>query len=274
MIPAPFRYVAAPTVPDAAALLREHGDDAKVIAGGQSLLPLMKLRLATPTVLVDLAGAGLQGMRVDGGSLVIGAMTSYRDVARSPLVALHAPLLARAASVVGDPQVRNRGTIGGGVAHADPASDVSCALMALGAAVVAVGPDGVRRELAIDDLFVGFWTSVLASDEVLTEIRVPSAAGAGWAYEKFTIRAQDWAMVAVAVCGGRVALASMADRIIRAHSTESALAAGASIADAAAVAAEGTEPGSDLRASGAYRRHLATVLTADALHTAGASRRS
>jgi carbon-monoxide dehydrogenase medium subunit len=265
MIPAPFRYVAAPTVPDAAALLREHGDEAKVIAGGQSLLPLMKLRLATPTVLVDLRGVGLTGVRVDDGSLVIGAMTTYRDVARSAEVAEHAPLLARAASVVGDPQVRNRGTIGGGVAHADPASDVSCALMALGATVVAVGPGGSRRELGIDDLFVGFWTSALAADEVLTEIRVPSAADAGWAYEKFTIRAQDWAMVAVAVCGGRVALASMADRIVRAHGTEGLLASGASIAEAAAVAAEGTDPSSDLRASAAYRRHLATVLTADAL---------
>jgi carbon-monoxide dehydrogenase medium subunit len=269
MIPAAFRYVRASSVGDACDLLRQHGDEAKVVAGGQSLLPLMKLRLAAPTVLVDLGGvAGLQGVRMDADTLVIGAMTTYRDVAASALVGRHAPVLARAAGLVGDPQVRNRGTIGGGVAHADPASDVSCALMALGASVVATGHGGSRRTIAVDELFVGFWTSVLGPDEVLTEIHVPSAENRGWDYRKFTIRAQDWAMVATAVCGERVALASMADRVVRASATEAALAVGASIDDAAAVADQGTEPPTDLRATAAYRRHLAKVLVGDALRTA------
>ena len=163
--------------------------------------------------------------------------------------------------------MRNRGTLGGGVAHADPASDVSCALLALDARVVVIGPTG-RREIAFDDLFVGFWSSTIATDEVLTEIRVPSASGLGWSYQKFTIRSQDWALVGAAACGGRVALASMATRVIRARATEAALAAGASLADAAAFADEGSDPPADLRGSSGYRRHLARVLVADALRDA------
>ncbi len=271
MIPAPFRYIAVTSIKETISALSEYGDEAKVIAGGQSLLPLMRLRLAAPTVLLDLAGLGLRTIRteaVDGGTeLVIDAMTSYRSVATSPIVQDLAPLLARAASLVGDPQVRNRGTLGGGVAHADPASDVSCALLALDARAVVIGPNG-RREIAFDDLFVGFWTSTIAPDEVLTEVRVPSARGIGWSYQKFTIRSQDWALVGAAVCGGRVALASMATQVIRARSTEAALASGASPADAAAVADEGSDPPADLRGSAAYRRHLARVLVSDALDEA------
>ena len=267
MIPAAFRYVTAASAEEAAALLREHGDEAHVLAGGQSLIPLMKLRLASPTVLIDLSGAGLAGIALDGGSVVVGAMTSYRDVARSPIVAVHAPLLARAASLVGDPQVRNRGTIGGAVAHGDPASDVSGALMALDATVVVQGPKG-RRSIPIDDVFMGFWTTSIEPDEVLVEVRIPDAAGVGWGYEKFSIRSQDWALVAVAVAGARVALVSMGERVVRARSTESALASGSSIRDAASAADAGTSPTSDLRGSAAYRRHLARTLTEDALSAA------
>lgn len=277
MIPAPFRYVAATSIGETIGALVEFGDEAKIIAGGQSLLPLMRLRLAAPTVLVDLDGLGLRTIRTepfgDRTELVIDAMTSYRNVAASPIVHDHAPLLARAASLVGDPQVRNRGTLGGGVAHADPASDVSCALLALDARAVVIGPTG-RREIAFDDLFTGFWTSSIAADEVLTEVRIPSARGIGWSYQKFTIRSQDWALVAAAVCGGRVALASMATQVIRALGTESALAAGASPADAATAADEGSDPPADLRGSSAYRRHLARVLVADALEEAAAGKSS
>ncbi len=276
MIPAPFRYIAVTGVDETISALTEHGDEAKIIAGGQSLLPLMRLRLATPTVLLDLAGLGLRTIRTEsvdtGTELVIDAMTSYRNVAASPIVADHAPLLARAASLVGDPQVRNRGTLGGGVAHADPASDVSCALLVLDARAVVVGPHG-RREIAFDDLFIGFWTSTIAPDEVLIEIRIPSARGTGWSYQKFTIRSQDWALVGAAACGGRVALASMATQVIRARSTEAALAAGASVADAAAVADEGSDPPADLRGTATYRRHLARVLVGDALREAASGDR-
>ena len=271
VIPAPFRYVGVTSIEETISALTEFGDEAKVIAGGQSLLPLMKLRLAAPTVLLDLVGLGLRNFRTepvgDGTELVIGAMATYRDVAASTIVQDHAPLLARAASLVGDPQVRNRGTLGGGVAHADPASDVSCALLALGARVVVIGPNG-PREITFDDLFIGFWTSTIAADEVLTEVRIPSARGIGWSYQKFTIRSQDWALVGAAVSGGRVALASMATQVIRAHSTEAALAAGASLVDAAALADEDSDPPADLRGTPTYRRHLARVLVSDALREA------
>ena len=271
VIPAPFRYIAVTSIEETISALTEYGDEAKVIAGGQSLLPLMKLRLAAPTVLLDLAGLGIRKIHTEpagsGTELVIDAMATYRDVAASPIVQEHAPILARAASLVGDPQVRNRGTLGGGVAHADPASDVSCALLALDARVVVIGSNG-EREIAFDDLFIGFWTSTIAADEVLTEIRLPSARGIGWSYQKFTIRSQDWALVGAAACGGRVALASMATQVIRARGTEAALAAGASLADAAALADEGSDPPADLRGSSAYRRHLARVLVADALRDA------
>ena len=264
MIPSPFQYVAATTLEEAIRTLTEFGDEAKVIAGGQSLLPLVKLRLAAPTVLVDLARVGLSGISVTGDTLVVTAMTAYRDIVRSPLVAQHAPLLAAASGLVGDPQVRNRGTIGGGAVHADPAGDIGCALMALDAVMVAQGPSG-RRSIPIDEFFLGYWTSALADNEVLVEVRIPSAPFAPWDYQKFNIRSQDWATVAVAVRGDRVSLASMGDRVVRATATERALGDGASLVDAAALADEGTTPPSDLRASTEYRRNLARVLTSDAL---------
>ena len=267
MIPAPFRHVIVDHLDHAIAALAELGDDAKLMAGGQSLIPLMKLRLASPTVVLDLCRLSLGGIRLDGTELVIGAMTTYRDVARSALVREHAPLLAAAAAVVGDPQVRNRGTIGGGLAHADPAGDVPCAVLALGGALVVRGPEG-ERVVSADDFFVGYWTSALGGAEVLVEVRIASRAGVGWDYQKFNIRSQDWATVAVAVSGSRVALASMADRVIRATQTEQILLAGGSIDSAAEVADANTEPPADLRATADYRRHLARVLSGDALRAA------
>ena len=273
MIPAPFDYVRADSADAALAALGEHGDEAKLLAGGQSLLPLMKLRLAMPTVVVDVSRAGeLAYVRADGAVLAIGATTRHCDVARSADVLTHAPLLAHAASGVGDPQVRHRGTIGGSVAHADPSADLPTALLALGATYVIRGPSGTR-EVPAAEFPTGFLESVLAPDELLVEIRLPSAAGEVWGYEKFTRRAIDWATVAVAVQarGGEtaVALGNMGSTVLRATATEAALAGGADAAEAASHAADGTEPSSDVTASSEFRRHLARVLTRRALTAAG-----
>jgi len=273
MIPAPFDYVRADSADAALAALGEHGDEAKLLAGGQSLLPLMKLRLAMPTVVVDVSRAGeLAYVRADGAVLAIGATTRHCDVARSADVLTHAPLLAHAASGVGDPQVRHRGTIGGSVAHADPSADLPTALLALGATYVIRGPSGTR-EVPAAEFSTGFLESVLAPDELLVEIRLPSAASEVWGYEKFTRRAIDWATVAVAVQarGGEtaVALGNMGSTVLRATATEAALAGGADAAAAASHAADGTEPSSDVTASSEFRRHLARVLTRRALTAAG-----
>jgi len=273
MIPAAFEYVRAGSVDEAIAALAEHGDEAKLLAGGHSLLPLMKLRLAFPSVLIDVGRVReLDFVREDGDQIVVGALTRHSELARNDLVRQEAPLLARAASLIGDPQVRHRGTIGGSLAHGDPASDLPAVVLALGATLVAQGPDG-RREIAADDMFQGFLETALDEDEMLTEIRLPRAAGRGWSYQKFTRRSQDWAIVAVAaVTGGggapSVTLVNMGTRPMRATETESALASGSSPADAAALAADGTEPPADLVASSDYRRHLATVLTRRALEEA------
>lgn len=273
MIPAPFHYERPASVDEAVALLARHGDDAKLLAGGHSLLPLMKLRLATPGVLVDIGRLGdLGGVSVEGDELRIGAMTCHADVAASPVVREAAPLLAHVAGQVGDPQVRHRGTIGGAVAHGDPASDVAAALLALGASFVAVGPSGARQ-LGIDGFFTNFLETALADDEVLTEVRVPVAAGAGWSFQKFVRRAQDWAIVGVAAQsrpggGVGIGLVNMGTTPVRSAAAEAALAAGADVAGAAARAADGLEPPADLQASTDYRRHLARVLTRRALEAA------
>jgi carbon-monoxide dehydrogenase medium subunit len=263
MIPAPFTHVPVSSVDEALAVLGEHGDDARLLAGGHSLLPLMKLRLATPSVLVDVGGLdSLSYVRVEGDELAIGALTRHRSLERSDVAAAEAPLLAHVAGLVGDPQVRNRGTLGGTIAHADPAADLPCALVALDATFVLERRGGARRSVAATEFFTGFWSTVMQPDEMLVEVRVPRAAGAEpWGYQKFTTRSQDWATVAVARSGNRVGLASMADRPLRATAVEAALAAGARVDDAAALAADGTEPPSDLRASAEYRAHLARVLT-------------
>src|SRR4051812_12955661 len=198
MIPAAFDYVRAESADHAIKLLGEHGDDAKLLAGGHSLLPLMKLRLATPAVLVDLGRVtDLSYVRDAGDHVAVGALTRHHDVEHSDLLGTEAPLLAHAAGEVGDPQVRHRGTIGGSVAHGDPASDLPAVLLALRATLVAQGPSGTR-EIAVDEFFTGFLETALAEDELLTEIRVPKLNGAGWAFEKFNRRAQDWAIVGVA----------------------------------------------------------------------------
>ena len=268
MIPAPFDYVRADSVGAALAALGEHGDEAKLLAGGQSLLPLMKLRLAVPSVVVDVSRAtDLSYVRDDGDALAIGALTRHHDVATSDVVQAGAPVLAHAASLVGDPQIRHRGTIGGSVAHADPSADVPTALLALGASYVVQGANGTRT-VAAGEFATGFLETVLEPDEMLVEIKVPKATG-GWGYEKFTRRAIDWATVAVAAVktngGVSVALANMGQTSLRATAVEQALASGAGTTDAAALADDGTEPPSDVTASSEYRRHLARVLVARAL---------
>ena len=274
MIPAAFDYVRAGSAAEAVSLIGQHGDDAKFLAGGHSLLPLMKLRLASPSVLVDIGRVSdLSYIRDAGDHVAIGALTRHMDVETSPVLAQHAPLLAHAAGHVGDPQVRHRGTIGGSIAHADPASDLPATTLALGATYVATGPKGTR-EIAAADFYQGFLQSALAPDEMLTEIRVPKMNGAGWSFKKFNRRAQDWAIVGVAAWrganGSGVALVNMGSTPILATSVSGALAQGASISDAAQLAAEEAEPQNDLNASPEYRVHLAKVLVRRALEEASA----
>ncbi len=275
MIPAAFDYVRAGSADEALSLLAEHGDEAKVLAGGHSLIPLMKLRLATPSVLVDVGRVDdLKSIRDEGDHVAIGALTRHRDVEISDVLQRDVPILAHATSHVGDPQVRHRGTIGGSVAHGDPASDLPAVLLALGATLVVTGRDGTR-EVAADDFFQGFLETAVGEGELLTEIRVPKATGAGWSFQKFNRRAQDWAIVGVA-CVRRaddqvgIGLVNMDSRPVHAAAAEAAIASGASAKDAAAVADEGTEPAADLNASSDFRRHLARVLTERALAEAGA----
>jgi aerobic carbon-monoxide dehydrogenase medium subunit len=265
VIPASFDYVAASSTAHALKLLAEHGDDAKLLAGGHSLLPMMKLRLAAPEMLIDIGQVEeLAGITVEGDELVIGATTRHADLAASALVRAGAPLLAHAAGLVGDPQIRHRGTIGGSLAHGDPAADLPMALVALGGRVELRGPSGTRSVDA-DDFFAGYFETALADDELLTMVRVPRRPGLPWGYQKFTRRANDWAIVGAAAAGGRIALANMGPVPVRALAAEEALAGGASPAEAAGLAAEGTSPGEDIHADRAYRQHLARVLTRRAL---------
>jgi carbon-monoxide dehydrogenase medium subunit len=271
VIPTPFRYVRAAGVEEALDLLAEHGEDAKLLAGGHSLLPMIKLRLARPSVLVDVATIdGLRYQRVEGDELVVGALSRHADVAGSPVVQEHAPMLAHSASLVGDPQVRHRGTIGGSLVHADAKADLPMAVLASGATLVVQGRDG-RRDVAGEDFFHGWYETAVGPDEMLVEIRLPSRRGVGWGYEKFVRRANDWAVVGVATVAGRIALASMGDRPLRAIAAEQALTAGGSLPDVAALADEGTEPSDDIHADTAYRRHLAHVLTRRALTRASSA---
>jgi aerobic carbon-monoxide dehydrogenase medium subunit len=271
MIPAPFSYYRAGSVEEAVGLLAEHGEEAKLLAGGHSLLPMMKLRLAFPSVLVDIRRiAEASYLRLDGDQLAIGALTRHCELAASELLRAEAPLLARVASLVGDPQIRHRGTIGGSLAHADPAADLPAAVLASDAVLVTRGPDG-QREIPATDFFAGYYETALRPGEMLVEIRVPRTGTQGWHYEKFVRRANDWAIVAVATVGGRIGLANMASTPVRATAAEQALAAGASPAEAAELAAEGTEPIEDMNADADYRRHLVRVLTRRALLAAGAA---
>jgi len=277
VIPVAFEFERATSVDQALALLAEHGDDAKLIAGGHSLLPLMKLRLATPAVLVDIARlADLSYVRVEGDEVAIGALTRHHDLETSELLAAEVPLLAHAAGQVGDPQVRHRGTIGGSIVHGDPASDLPAVLLALDGTVVVTGPGGERR-IPAADFFVGFLETAIGEDELLTEVRVPRVAGVGWSFQKFTQRAGDWAIVGVAALAGGpsaptgpgVALVNIGATPLRSTAVEAALVAGADAAEAAALAAEGTEPPADLHASPDFREHLARVLVRRALEEAG-----
>jgi aerobic carbon-monoxide dehydrogenase medium subunit len=265
VIPAPFDYIAAESPAHALDLLGSFGDDAKLLAGGHSLLPMMKLRLAAPAVLIDIGRlTELTGIRAESAEIVIGAATPHAALAASGLVRAGAPLLAHSAGQVGDPQIRHRGTIGGSLAHADPAADLPMALVALGGSVDLLGQGGTRNVPA-DDFFTGFFETSLDPGELIAAVRVPRRPGAAWGYQKFVRRANDWAIVGVAAIDGRIALANMGPTPLRARAAEQALAAGASPAEAAGLAAEGTEPGEDVHAGRDYRRHLARVLTRRAL---------
>jgi carbon-monoxide dehydrogenase medium subunit len=271
VIPAPFEYQRAQTVEEAVSLLIQAGEDGKLLAGGHSLLPLMKLRLAAPSVLIDIGRlADLSYVREDGDRVVIGALTRHRDLETSEVLRAQVPLLGHVAGQVGDPQVRHRGTIGGSIAHGDPASDLPAACLALDATFTATGSQG-QRTIAAPDFFRGFLETALQPDEVLTEISVPKMDGAGWSFQKFNRRAQDWAIVGVAaVTGDRpgIALINMGPVPLRAGAVEAALGAGASPTEAAAHAADGLDPPGDLNASPEYRRHLAQVLVRRALEEA------
>jgi carbon-monoxide dehydrogenase medium subunit len=281
VIPASFDYVRATSIEEAVATLSEHGDDAKVLAGGHSLLPLMKLRLAAPEVIVDIGRLdALKGVcELDDGRLSIGAMTTHHEVMTDELVRTHCGVLAEVTHTVGDAQVRHRGTIGGALAHGDAASDLPALLLALEGTLVVQGPAG-RREIAADELFLDYLETAIGDDEVVVEVRVPKLDGSwGWHYEKFTRIAQAWAIVGSlalvqrsngTVEQARVGLTHMATVPLRARATEQALAGNGveAIDDAAALAADDTSPPGDLNATPAYRAHLARVLTRRALAAA------
>jgi carbon-monoxide dehydrogenase medium subunit len=267
VIPVGFEYSRPDTVAAALALLAEHGDDATVLAGGHSLLPVMKLRLAAPEMVIDIGRlAELNYIKVDGDEVAIGGVTRHRDLVISDVLAAECPLLPAVARTVGDPQVRHRGTIGGSLAHGDPASDLPAAVLALGGTVVLRSPRG-ERSVPMTEFYTGVFSSVKEPDELVVEVRVPRTGTAGWAYEKFTRRSNDWAIVAVAVVDGRVGLVNMGSTPLRASATEAALAEGKSIEEAAALADEGTEPPADNAGTPEYRRHLVKVLTKRALTT-------
>ncbi len=265
MIPAPFTYKRAWSVEEAVDLVARDSEDSKFLAGGHSLLPLMKLRLAVPETLVDIGRlAELSYIRDDGDHIAVGAATTHGELASSDLLGRDLPLLAHAAGQIGDPQVRHCGTIGGSLAHADPAADLPAVMLALDATLVARGPSG-SREIAAADFFRGLFETALEPTELLTEIRIGKPSTPAWAFQKFTKRAIDWAIVGVAVQDGRVALVNMDQTPVRAGGVEAALASGASPEEAAAHAAEGTSPSEDLTAPRAYREHLARVLVRRAL---------
>ena len=278
MITAPFDYEAPESLEEAVRMLHENGEDAKLLAGGHSLLPLMKVRLAAPTVLVDLRKIpGLHGIQQDNGGWRIGPMTRHADLEDTPELGV----VALAASKIADQQVRNRGTIGGSLAHGDPASDLPGVLLALEGEVATRGPNG-ERTIAALDLFQDYLTCSIAHDEVITEVRLPALEGYGFSYQKFTRRAEDWAMVGVCALVSRAAdgtcddvrigLTHMGATPLRATAAENALRGGqlddAAIAAAAEQAADGTDPPGDLNATPDYKRHLARVLTRRALQEA------
>ena len=281
MIPAEFEYVAPSSIEDAVEALRSAGEEAKLLGGGQSLLPVLRLRLTAPTTVVDLSKVSeLRGVRDDGDAIVIGAMTTHHDVTRDPLVAEHAELIAAATRTVADPQIRHRGTFGGALVHADPAGDLLAPAVALDAEMVIAGFSG-RRTVPASDFFVDYFTTAVASDEILVEVRVPKHTGWGAHYEKFNRVAQAWSIVAVAAAvrteGGsiaevKVALTNMASTPVRASSRRSSASRRPRRRSARPQhAAEGTSPTTDGNADADYREHLARVLTGRAVAAAAGS---
>ncbi|HWJ10154.1 MAG TPA: xanthine dehydrogenase family protein subunit M [Nocardioides sp.] len=284
MIPAAFEYVAPTSVEEAVAALAEHGaagDDVKIIAGGQSLLPVLRMRLNAPEWVIDLGRIdSLRGVRDGGDHLVIGAMTTHHDVGQDPLVHEHALLISKAITHLADAQVRHRGTFGGALAHADPAGDLGAPARALGSTFVVQGPGGTR-EVAAEDFFVDLFETAISDDEILTEVRIPKYAGWGASYEKFVRIAHQWPIVAVAatvrlegdtIAEARIGLTNMGSTPLRAQAAEQALvgqpATEEGVAAAAALADEDTHPPSDLNGDADYRRHLAKVLTRRAVLSA------
>jgi carbon-monoxide dehydrogenase medium subunit len=274
VIPTQFDYVAPTSVDEALAALAEHGDDAKIIAGGQSLLPVLRMRLNAPEVVIDLGRIDtMRGIREEGDVLVIGAMTTHHEVAHDPLVEQHALLLRKAVHEVADAQIRHRGTFGGALAHADPAGDLGAPALALGAQFVIAGSGGTRT-VAADDFFVDLFETAIGEDEILTEVRIPKHTGWGAHYEKFVRVAHQWPIVAVgatvrtdggSIAEARIGLTNMGSTPLRARAAEEAIVSGGGTADAvrqaAERAAEDTDPPSDLNGEADYRRHLARVLT-------------
>jgi carbon-monoxide dehydrogenase medium subunit len=286
VIPPAFDYVRATSIDEAVAALADNGEDAKILAGGQSLLPLLRLRLSYPSVLIDIGDvADMRGVREDGEAIVIGAATRHADVITDPLVRQHAPLVALATQTVADRQVRHRGTFGGSLAHADPAGDLPAVAVALDAEFVVAGAAGARRTVSAQDFFVDYLQTSMQPTELLVEIRVPKLGdGWGYHYEKFHRVAQAWAIVGVAaavkrsngsIAEARIGLTNMGPRPVRASGAESALAGAAadeaSVAAATASADDGTDPPSDLGGQPDYRRHLARVLTRRAVLAAAAT---
>jgi aerobic carbon-monoxide dehydrogenase medium subunit len=285
VIPASFDYVRPTSVAEAVQAIGQAGEDGKVLAGGQSLIPVLRLRLSYPSTLVDVGRVPeLRGVRDDGDTIVIGAMTTHYDIMGDALVREHAPLIVQATATIADPQVRHRGTFGGSLAHADPAGDLGAVALALGCEFVAVGPGGERR-IPASEFFVDYLTTSLTPDELLTAVRVPKL-GAGWTshYEKFNRVAQAWSIVGVAalvrrsngsISEARIGLTNMGSTPVRARSAEAALAgadvSAEAVGAAAELAAEGTNPPSDLSGQADYRTHLAKVLTKRAV-AAAASR--
>jgi carbon-monoxide dehydrogenase medium subunit len=281
VIPAAFDYQRPSTVDEAVAALSAAGEDAKVLAGGQSLIPMLRLRLSAPSVLIDLGAVGdLRGVREDGDDLVIGAMTTHADVLSDPLVRRYAPLLVQTTATVADRQVRHLGTLGGSLAHADPAGDLPAVAVALDATMEIAGPAG-RRRVAAGEFFVDYLTTALGPADVLVAVRLARREGWGSHYEKFQRMAQAWALVGVAatvrrengtIAAARVALTNMGPVPVRARAVEEALSGAPStveaITAAAGLAGEGTRPTSDVTASAQYRSHLVTVLTARAVSAA------
>jgi carbon-monoxide dehydrogenase medium subunit len=277
VIPSAFDYTAPDSLDEALGALADGGDDAKLLAGGHSLIPLMKMRLAAPGLLIDLRKlSDLRGIQPGDATARIGALTTHHEVSQAPELGV----AAHAAGQIADQQVRNRGTIGGSLAHGDSASDMPAVLLACEGSVVARGPNG-EREIAAADLFKGFMTTALADDEIVTEVKLPTLPGYGFAYDKFTRRAEDWAMVGVcalvkktdgAIEDVRVAYTNMDAVPVRAGAVESALRGQGldAIASASEHAAEGTDPPGDLNATADYKRHLARVLTRRALEKAAA----